>query len=84
MFVDALLFHITNGRPMKLKILSVILLIFICSVQIFSQDEGDKYVPGRGFKLLKEDFGEVNFKLYSYIRYLDQLALEDSFTNSFD
>ena len=64
--------------------LTIILLIFMCSIQIFTQEEGEKYIPGRGFKLLKEDWGDVNFKLYSYIRYLNQLALEDSFTNSFD
>ena len=69
---------------MKLKMLAIILLIFMCSIQIFTQEEGEKYIPGRGFKLLKEDWGDVNFKLYSYIRYLNQLALEDSFTNSFD
>ncbi len=69
---------------MKTKLLAVVFLILICSMQIFSQDDGNKYVPGRGFKLLKEDFGEVNFKMYSYIRYLNQLGLEDSFTNSFN
>ena len=68
---------------MKAKILSVILIALICNSQNFAQEDGDKYVPGRGFKLLKEDWGDVNFKLYSYIRYLNQLALEDSFTNSF-
>jgi len=69
---------------MKVKMLTIILLIFMCSIQNFTQEEGEKYIPGRGFKLLKEDWGDVNFKLYSYIRYLNQLALEDSFTNSFD
>ena len=69
---------------MKLKIPFIIVLIFLCTAQNFAQVEEEKYVPGQGFKLLKEDFGEVNFKLYSYIRYLNQLALQDSFTNSFD
>jgi hypothetical protein len=69
---------------MNTKIIAVVFLLMICSIQIFSQDDGNKYVPGRGFKLLKEDFGEVNFKMYSYIRYLNQLGLEDSFTNSFN
>ncbi len=69
---------------MKIKLLSVILVIYLSCLQNFAQVEGEKYVPGRGFKLLKEDWGDVNFKVYSYIRYLNQLALEDSFTNSFD
>ena len=69
---------------MKFKSLIVIFLILLCFTQNYAQEEGNNYVPGRGFKLLKEDFGEVNFKLYSYIRYLNQLALQDSFTNSFD
>lgn len=69
---------------MKVRILTLILMVLICFFQNYAQDSGDKYVPGRGFNLLKEEWGDVNFKLYSYIRYLNQLALEDSFTNYFD
>jgi hypothetical protein len=69
---------------MKLKILTVILTIVICIIQNYAQEEGEKYIPGRGFNITKKDWGEVNFRLYTYIRYLNQLALEDSFTNSFD
>jgi len=28
----------------------------MCSIQNFTQEEGEKYIPGRGFKLLKEDW----------------------------
>jgi hypothetical protein len=69
---------------MKAKILSVILIVLICYSQNFAQVEGDKYVPGRGFKIITQDWGDVNFRLYTYIRYLNQIALEDSFTNSFN
>jgi hypothetical protein len=68
---------------MKFKMLVAILMIVIGTTKNFAQDEGDKYVPGRGFNVIKQDWGEVNFRLYTYIRYLNQLALEDSFTNSF-
>ena len=69
---------------MKLKLLFLIITISISLTQNFAQVEGDKYIPGSGFNLIEKDWGAVNFRLYSYIRYLNQNALEDSFTNSFD
>jgi hypothetical protein len=42
-----------------------------------------KYTPGLGFKVAKTDFGEMNIKVFSYIRYLNQLGLRDSTNNSF-
>ncbi len=42
-----------------------------------------KYSPGLGFKVVKTDFGEMNIKIFSYIRYLNQLGLRDSTNNSF-
>jgi hypothetical protein len=68
---------------MKFMLITLLLLLIISSHHGLAQSEGDKYVPGRGFNMVKQDWGEVNFKMYSYIRYINQLALEDSFTNSF-
>ena len=69
---------------MKVKIFAGIILVLVSLVQNYAQDGPDKYVPGRGFNLIENDWGNINFRLYSYIRYLNQNALEDSFTNSFD
>lgn len=41
------------------------------------------YVQGRGFRVFKDEFGEVNFKLLTYFRYLNQNGLDDSYTDSF-
>ncbi|UHQ56012.1 MULTISPECIES: hypothetical protein [unclassified Microbulbifer] len=42
------------------------------------------YEPGKGFVLLRSDMGEVNFSIFSYVRYLNQENLEDTYTDSFD
>ncbi len=39
------------------------------------------YEQGRGFGLAKNKFGEVNFGIYTYVRYLNQTALNDTYTN---
>jgi hypothetical protein len=41
------------------------------------------YTPLRGFKLVDSDQGDVNLKIYTYIRYLNQLGLDTSFVDSF-
>jgi hypothetical protein len=39
------------------------------------------YEQGRGFGLARTEFGEVNFGIYTYVRYLNQTALNDKYTN---
>src|SRR5262249_17296274 len=39
------------------------------------------YEQGRGFGFIRNEFGEVNFGIYTYLRYLNQKGLEDKFTN---
>lgn len=41
------------------------------------------YERGKGMVLARTDVGEVDFSVFSYVRYLNQRALEDSFTDSF-
>jgi len=41
------------------------------------------YKPNVGFKLVNTEFGDVNFKIYSYVRYLNQLGLNATYTDSF-
>lgn len=47
-------------------------------------DRGEfgSYTPGSGFKLAKTGSGELNFRLYTYIRYLNQKSLDATFVNS--
>ena len=42
-----------------------------------------QYVPGAGFRIANTDKGTLNFRLYTYIRYLNQTALEKTYTDSF-
>jgi hypothetical protein len=41
------------------------------------------YERGKGMVLARTDLGEVDFSVFSYVRYLNQTALADSFTDSF-
>ena len=42
-----------------------------------------RYTPSGGFKIADTDSGDLNFRFYGYVRYLNQKALDDTFTDSF-
>ena len=42
------------------------------------------YTPGIGFNLAKTKMGDLNFKLFSYVRYLNQKASDDQYINAFN
>lgn len=44
---------------------------------------GEFQPGGRGFKLAETPMGDVNFSAWAYARYLNQKALDDSYTDSF-
>ena len=46
-------------------------------------DEGPfgSYRQGRGFGFARTEWGEVNFGIYTYVRYLNQKGLDDHYTN---
>lgn len=41
------------------------------------------YVPNVGFKLLETKDGDVNFSLFSYMRYINQKGLDSNYTDAF-
>lgn len=41
------------------------------------------YTPGAGFNIVKSKMGDLNFKLFSYVRYLNQKAADDQYINAF-
>jgi len=43
----------------------------------------DRFSPASGFKLADTRQGDVNFKLLSYVRYLNQLGLDTTSTDTF-
>jgi len=53
-----------------------------------SGDEGTPktwgtYTPNLGFKLANTEYGDVNLSIYSYVRYLNQLGLDPTYTDAF-
>ena len=51
-----------------------------------SQSSSDKfgtYTPNAGFRVANTDMGTMNIKVFTYIRYLNQLELDTSYTNAF-
>jgi len=45
--------------------------------------QSGSYTPNGGFKIVKAEQGELNFRLYSYIRYLNQLGMDTTYTDAF-
>ena len=41
------------------------------------------YKPGSGFSLVKTKMGDLNFKLFSYVRYLNQKGADEQYINAF-
>jgi len=42
-----------------------------------------KYTPNLGFKVANTEYGDMNISIYTYVRYLNQLGLNSSYTNYF-
>jgi len=42
-----------------------------------------KYTPNLGFKLANTEYGDLNVSIYTYVRYLNQLGLNSTYTDAF-
>ena len=42
-----------------------------------------RYVPNGGFLIVEDDLGEMYVRLFSYARYLNQLGLDETYTDAF-
>ena len=51
------------------------------------QDDDDKfdgrYTPNLGFRVVNTEYGDMNVSIYTYVRYLNQLGLDPTYTDSF-
>jgi hypothetical protein len=51
------------------------------------QDDEDKfdgrYTPNLGFRLANTEYGDLNVSIYTYVRYLNQLGLDETYTDAF-
>lgn len=41
------------------------------------------YTPNLGYKIVDTEFGDMNISIYTYVRYLNQLALDGNYTDAF-
>ena len=41
------------------------------------------YTPGRGLKVANTEHGDLNIRVYTYVRYLNQKQLDGTYTNAF-
>lgn len=53
-----------------------------------SQDDDDKksfgrYTPNLGYKVVNTEYGDMNVSIYTYVRYLNQLGLDSTYTDAF-
>jgi hypothetical protein len=46
--------------------------------EIFGQ-----YTPGAGFRVAKTELGDLNIRVFTYLRYLNQSGLDPTYTNAF-
>ena len=42
-----------------------------------------RYTPNLGFKVVNTEYGDMNVSIYTYVRYLNQLGLDSTYTDSF-
>lgn len=47
------------------------------------EGENGSFTPGSGFKIVKTKHGEMNFRVFTYVRYLNQEGLDSSYTDAF-
>ncbi|HKO45288.1 MAG TPA: hypothetical protein VJU84_18590 [Pyrinomonadaceae bacterium] len=57
------------------------------SAPVTPQDDGNKfdgrYTPNLGFKVVNTEYGDMNISIYTYVRYLNQLGLDSTYTDAF-
>ena len=58
-----------------------------CSAQFAlgkaKRDSWGTFTPGTGFKVVNTDKGDLNFSLYTYVRYLNQKGLDPTYTDAY-
>ena len=48
-----------------------------------TKQKSPEYVPNAGFLLYEGENGQIYMRLFTYVRYLNQMGLDDSYTDSF-
>ena len=57
------------------------------TIKAEKQDEPEgrwgRYTPNLGFKVVDTEYGDMNISIYTYVRYLNQLGLDPTYTDAF-
>ena len=76
--------------PKQILSFTILLSIVASSSVLYGQSGNDlaedkfgSYTPNAGFRLATTDKGVLNFRIFTYLRYLNQLGLDTTYTNSF-
>ena len=54
-----------------------------CGAAARAEKKAPRYVPNGGFLIVEHDKGEMYVRLFSYARYLNQLGLDETYTDAF-
>jgi hypothetical protein len=50
---------------------------------IQQEEKYGRYTPNLGFKIADTEYGDMSVSIYTYIRYLNQLGLDSTYTDAF-
>jgi hypothetical protein len=69
---------------------TVLAILIFTATSALAQESGDgaketfgSYEPNAGFKLASTDKGDLSLRIYTYVRYLNQLGLDETYTDAF-
>jgi hypothetical protein len=82
---------ISRNRKINILILIFINCLFYFKTlntlaQDINQEDTSNYAPYRpmiGHKVARSRFGDINIRIYTYVRYLNQLGLDSNYTDGF-
>jgi hypothetical protein len=79
-----------NGRHRRFAVVSLLAFSILWTTSALASDGADStaatwgpYQPNSGFKLASTDKGELSVRIFAYIRYLNQMGLDQNYTDSF-
>jgi hypothetical protein len=66
------------------------ILLFCVNIKLSAQSDANtppekfgSYTPSQGFRLATTDKGTLNFRIFTYLRYLNQLGIDSTYTDAF-
>ena len=79
-----------SGTGPRLAVAAGLIPLLFAATVALAQGGGDQaeetlgsYKPNSGFKVTDSDQGELRIRIFTYVRYLNQLGLDETYTDSF-